>query len=89
MASELRQIEFALQQTHQQNNLNQQLLADQMKLLTEQSDLLRQQVLLLVLNGNISEGVRRQLTTLHLSLNGAYYCAYICSTLGKLWSLIF
>lgn len=76
-ASELRQIEFALQQTHQQNNLNQQLLADQMKLLTEQSDLLRQQVLLLVLNGNISDGVRRQLTTLQLSLDGAYYCVYL------------
>lgn len=74
--NEIKQIEHALHKIQQQSSLNQQQITDQIALLHHQSTLLRQQTLLMLLNGNANEQVLHQMDELQINLSGSFFCIF-------------
>lgn len=74
--NEINQIEHAIVQTLQQSSLNQKRLEEQTNELRLQSAQIRQQALMLLLTGTVSDSLLRQLDLLHIRFDGPYYCAY-------------
>ncbi len=77
--NQLQQIEQAFDLIQQQNLLGKEQIKEQINLLHNQTATLKQQVLLLILKGNVSEYLSQQMEELNVHLTGSFFRVFSLS----------